>query len=187
MDEPTKTCNECGETKAATTEFFAPEKRGLHGVRAVCRECKKAYFRTYNAAHREERREFNQKWYADHHEEQIAYHRQWYADNREKSLAASAAWRSKNPNVARCNTANWRADQYGLDEKITPEDIVAVLDAQDGLCRWCGAEVDAGFHVDHAVPFARGGHNVRGNLAITCPPCNHRKWMKTPEEFTGAH
>jgi 5-methylcytosine-specific restriction endonuclease McrA len=38
-------------------------------------------------------------------------------------------------------------------------------------------------HVDHAVPFARGGHDIMSNLRVCCPRCNMKKSNKTAKEF----
>lgn len=47
-------------------------------------------------------------------------------------------------------------------------------------CTYCGAP---GEHDDHLLPLARGGTDHWWNLHRTCPPCNHRKYTRTHEEF----
>ena len=185
----TKVCKQCGRKLPATLEYFAPEKRGRFGIKTICRECRKAYFVAYNAAHREERRAYNAAWYTDHREEANEASRRWYEDNREYALALSAKWRATPGNLdrMRCHTANWRARQYGQSETITLADLAAVRAAQGSACRYCGRPLPDDYHVDHMTAFANGGRNVQANLALACPGCNHRKWTKTPEEFAPAH
>lgn len=45
-----KICNKCGIEKDATTENFAPEKKGKFGVKAVCRDCRNKQLREKRAA-----------------------------------------------------------------------------------------------------------------------------------------
>lgn len=181
-----KRCKQCGEVKPATTEFFAPEKRGIHGVKAVCRECKKLYFRAYNAAHKEVKNAQNREWRAAHRDEQIIKARERYAADPSKSHAQSARWRAVpgNADVARAHTANWRAKQLGLTGEIAAKDIRAAFRRQEGKCLYCGCSVGSAYHIDHMTALARGGQNTPDNIAISCPGCNLRKRTKTAHEFT---
>ena len=36
--------------------------------------------------------------------------------------------------------------------------------------------------MDHIVPVARGGRSVKGNVAVSCKPCNTDKRTSTPVE-----
>ena len=36
-----KLCNTCGESKPATTEFFAPKKQYQYGLHCYCRACQR--------------------------------------------------------------------------------------------------------------------------------------------------
>jgi hypothetical protein len=40
----------------------------------------------------------------------------------------------------------------------------------------------ASFHVEHVVPFSRGGSALEWNLALACPRCNERKADRTDAE-----
>jgi 5-methylcytosine-specific restriction enzyme A len=54
---------------------------------------------------------------------------------------------------------------------------------QRGLCAYCGGSFPAAdLTMDHVVPMARGGRSVRGNVAVSCKPCNARKKLLTPAE-----
>jgi 5-methylcytosine-specific restriction endonuclease McrA len=55
--------------------------------------------------------------------------------------------------------------------------------SQDGLCAYCAADLTAGYHVEHIVPFSRGGGYEPENLCLTCPPCNLSKNNSTIVEW----
>ncbi len=39
------------------------------------------------------------------------------------------------------------------------------------------------WHIDHAIPFSRGGSYATENLVLSCASCNTSKCEMTPEEF----
>lgn len=54
-----------------------------------------------------------------------------------------------------------------------------------GHCAYCGkqiAYVDA--TLDHYMPKSLGGTNRRGNLRLSCKPCNAKKGDMSPSEWT---
>lgn len=54
---------------------------------------------------------------------------------------------------------------------------------RDGeTCRYCGSK-DGPFHIDHVMPWSRGGSNDAGNLVVACSTCNIEKSDRTPEEM----
>ena len=58
----------------------------------------------------------------------------------------------------------------------------------DGHCAYCGVTLDpfSCWHVDHAIPQARGGSNDPGNLFPSCASCNRSKGNRTVREFNDA-
>ena len=61
--------------------------------------------------------------------------------------------------------------------------------ARDGeACVYCGWSRGRSYgrpdriHVDHVVPFSRGGEPTRENLVCACSSCNLFKGDRTPEE-----
>ena len=51
---------------------------------------------------------------------------------------------------------------------------------RDGyICQYCGAKAK---HVDHVIPFSRGGSDELDNLVAACAHCNFHKSAQTPEE-----
>lgn len=56
-----------------------------------------------------------------------------------------------------------------------------VFRRDDYTCQYCGRR-DAGLTVDHVVPRYRGGQHEWRNVVAACPPCNHRKGGRNPDE-----
>ena len=55
---------------------------------------------------------------------------------------------------------------------------------QKGKCQYCGTRLCAGDgHVDHKLPFSRGGKETPKNMQLLCGPCNTRKGALTDGEF----
>lgn len=64
-----------------------------------------------------------------------------------------------------------------------PSEIRDLVFRRDGkVCRYCGA-TGCVFHLDHILPWSRGGDHSAANLAVACADCNRRKSDKTPEEM----
>lgn len=86
--------------------------------------------------------------------------REYGTSNREKRNARLRAWRRANPEAAKAKDLRARYKRkYGL----TPEDVDAMKESQDGRCLICGVESD--LFVDHC----HSTGSVRGAL---CPSCN---------------
>lgn len=58
----------------------------------------------------------------------------------------------------------------------------AFLDANQGVCAYCGTTEAEVWHVDHKISRADGGTNTWNNLAVACAPCNWRKGRKSVED-----
>jgi hypothetical protein len=55
--------------------------------------------------------------------------------------------------------------------------------ARDGrVCRYCG-DTEGPFHIDHVIPFARGGTDADDNLCVACAPCNFAKAASLNSEW----
>lgn len=54
--------------------------------------------------------------------------------------------------------------------------IMELYEEQGGICALCPDPLDLNrMHVDHRIPFSRGGGNERGNLQLAHPSCNQQK------------
>lgn len=49
-------------------------------------------------------------------------------------------------------------------------------------CVYCG-DTQGPFHLDHMIPWSRGGEHSAGNLCVACVACNFEKGAMTPEEW----
>lgn len=120
------------------------------------------------------------------------------AARREELNKRNAAYRAANPETARAavrehykrNQQAYRARDRrrramlaGCGGSHTQMDIEALRAEQNGLCRYCCADLAHEFHVDHRMPIALGGSNEPRNLQLLCPDCNRSKGAKRPEEF----
>lgn len=61
--------------------------------------------------------------------------------------------------------------------------VKRIGNAQRWKCAACSVKLDAGYHVDHITPLARGGEHSPANLQLLCPTCNVRKSAKDPIAF----
>lgn len=67
---------------------------------------------------------------------------------------------------------------------IKPAERRRIFERDEGLCQWCGVEVDWRKHwlwpyhgnspaqVDHILARSRGGQNTDDNLTLACTRCN---------------
>jgi 5-methylcytosine-specific restriction endonuclease McrA len=100
--------------------------------------------------------------YADP-DERRAYYREW---------KKGAKKRRSNSYYDSAKHANQRAELYGVVGRITTADARAVLNG--ATCHYCGSVYLLG--LDHVVPMAKGGPNIRANLVPACRACNSSKY-----------
>lgn len=51
-----------------------------------------------------------------------------------------------------------------------------ILASRNGRCAHCNKVLEPrGYHIDHIIPFTRGGRTVMENLQALCPECNTKK------------
>lgn len=62
-----------------------------------------------------------------------------------------------------------------------------ILARDNFRCRYCGASADSGavLHVDHVVPFSRGGSDSDSNLVASCEDCNLGKGARFSQSPPG--
>lgn len=87
--------------------------------------------------------------------------------------AAQAPSRApENPEKRRARLRRYR-ERHGPRASI-PASVRAAVLARDGdCCRQCGAEHD--LHLDHVIPWVRGGSDDPENLQVLCGRCNRQK------------
>lgn len=76
-----------------------------------------------------------------------------------------------------------RARRKNAEGSHSYNEILDMIRDQDSKCAYCEIELNGLYHVEHMLPFSRGGSNDWSNLAIACASCNVSKGTKTAEEF----
>lgn len=61
-----------------------------------------------------------------------------------------------------------------------------VIKRDRSTCVYCGRTVYGNnLHLDHVIPWSRGGSDEADNLVVACAKCNLEKGDKTPREWHG--
>jgi superfamily II DNA or RNA helicase len=58
-----------------------------------------------------------------------------------------------------------------------------LYDTYFGKCALCKCELEVGFHIDHIIPYSKGGKTDLSNAQPLCPLCNQKKSNKTERQF----
>ena len=58
-----------------------------------------------------------------------------------------------------------------------------LMEKQNGLCAYCGADISVDRHINHICPLCLGGKNIDANVQLTCPSCNMKKGRLAPDIF----
>jgi len=62
----------------------------------------------------------------------------------------------------------------------------AVLERDGQRCVYCGC-TEGPFHLDHVIPWSRGGQHTTENMVVACQPCNAAKSDMNLQEWRGYH
>lgn len=76
---------------------------------------------------------------------------------------------------------HWARGIYpGTSRDPLPKHLREAVIARDGhVCQLCGGDVEPGdIHIDHIIPWSRGGKHELGNLQVAHSTCNLRKGAK---------
>lgn len=139
------------------------------------------------------------KAYYRNHEENRAKGRQRYHDNLVSRLTQRSApavkarkkqtkqqWEAANPERKRLAQARYRVLVAGAPGRITPEEVIGLLEVQNYQCAGPHCDVEflrGGYAVDHKQPLSRQGENTIENVQLLCKSCNSSKGAKTMEEW----
>jgi len=111
-------------------------------------------------------------------------HAAWWEKNAVRMRALSAEWKKTHPEKLKAYNHNRRALVTGNGGKLSPDLEAKMLAFQKNRCAICRTSLKkTGYHLDHIIPFARGGKNVDRNIQLTCPKCNREKYSKDPIQF----
>ncbi len=144
-----------------------------------CKKCRCEYHREYNKVYR--RSQKHRDYLESYKPRANELRREQYAPG--GSSERNRQWREENPDKERAAVLRRRARERGAIGRITHTEILAMYFDQDGLCAYCGRELDEVYEVDHMIPLSRGGRGDWINIAIVCRSCNRRKSDLTVEEF----
>lgn len=75
----------------------------------------------------------------------------------------------------------------GAKRPWVPLPVQRAVWGRDGQkCVYCGSTAGP-FHLDHVMPWSRGGQHTVENMVVACQPCNSAKSDMTPTEWRGCH
>lgn len=103
-----------------------------------------------------------------------AHNRRYNAANAGKARGWREQWQREHPESRAEIRQTRRARKRGaFVEKVYKS---RVFKRDDGICGICGEPVDPlRWHLDHVIPFARGGEHSYANTQVSHPACNLRK------------
>jgi 5-methylcytosine-specific restriction endonuclease McrA len=158
----TKKCSKCGIEKSLTEFYKDPNDKNGVRLRPKCKACLN-----------EERKSWGKK-------------------NRDKLAQYAREWRKENPGCKRSvmsrkarNSNSKFKHLHGSVARYFPELTSELLEELfDGKCYLCGKTIEEHeSHIEHKIPFAKGGTNDIKNVGFTCEMCNKLKGKLTPDEF----
>ena len=179
-------CTGCEEI--LPEEMFGKDRYGRGGLKAQCRECKRAehdpdYYRRWREANRE-RKASSDKAYVERNREKLEVYWKAYREEHREWLAQwQKRYRKEHPEMYRQYGREKYARRKAAEGSYTRDEVWQMYEDQGGLCAYCETPLFGSFQVEHMIPIARGGRNDWSNIAIACKDCNQSKHAKTVEEF----
>lgn len=173
-----KICLDCGLPKNESE--FQKNCQQKDRLRSYCKPCQAKRKLKYNSEHRDEAKEFSSQWRKDNPDK--LYHK----THPEQAQAYTRKYQQEHPDKVRANNQRRRARIANAPGSHTDRDIELIYQNQNGLCAYCGCELNGTFDLDHIHPLSRGGSNNPDNLACSCRSCNRSKHDKTLQEWVGA-
>jgi len=188
-------CEECKAASAAKRKRFNDSRIEIrHGTTfgyneqkcrcGLCREAKSEAQTRYRKENPQKRIEERSR---ENPEKARDRYLRYYQEHPDRVKEANRVWAGRNPEkvsrISRAVCHRRRARKRNAEGCHTDADILAILEFQQGYCRYCDCEVYSDYHVDHVMPLSLGGGDGPENLVISCPSCNHVKNAMHPDEW----
>lgn len=177
-----KRCCRCGETKAR--KEFHWNSRTVDCCAPMCKECDSQRKRVYYEQNRERIVEERRAYRRAHPDTVRASAHKHYIKHKADILEHAQGYVAANR--ARVNERNRsghnRRRAASADSDVTVETWVALAEAWEGRCAYCGT-IPARLTQDHIRPILRGGPHLVSNLLPACQPCNSSKGIKMLSEW----
>lgn len=175
----TKTCRDCGETKALSKfPRHGKSKDGGQRYKTFCKPCSVIRVREWRKANPD----YDSEWRANNRKRVLDSSKKWYANNRERADERTRRWRAENPERAREIAAQAESKRRAAKASVShePYSRETIFVRYGGTCVYCPAAAEA---LDHVVPISAGGPDVEHNLLPACTSCNSSKGAKSLAEW----
>lgn len=168
-----KTCRICEKPKPIADFYISNRNKGFRYTR--CKTC-------WSDAAKKRRRDRSPSRRRHELARQRISQRKHRENNREKRASWERDWQRRNRARILPLKKAWKAARTALG-CVSAAVIREVFERSKGVCVYCGAKLDDGWHLDHKTPVWRGGTNAKRNLQATCKRCNLSKNRKTDKEY----
>jgi hypothetical protein len=174
MNDLTKSCSSCGETKSV--DEFSKNAKNKDGLYTYCKKCASEKYRRWREANREDRLAYMREWHGDNRERETEYKRERYRndpDHRQRTLDAGRKYREKNKDAvqerhyARRKAIGFSNDQVRAQTRVSRAVRNGELPpVREQECASCGQQA---VHYHH-----HNGYDREYWLDVTpmCQPCH---------------
>lgn len=189
-----KKCQNCSDVKDES-EFHKSKSR-KDGLNPWCKSCVKKY----QDDNKEKKNKRSKQYYEDNRDYYLEYSKEYKRNNKDRVSAQRTKYRQENADKIRQDNLEYQRNNplkikafqhrrrtllLNAEGDHTDKDIEMIYLEQNGLCAYCGVELNGKFELDHIYPLSRGGSNSPSNLACACVRCNRSKNDKTLDEWMG--
>ena len=176
-----KFCVGCKKEKEYSEFYKNSKSKDL--LTRKCKTCVKLENKTSSEKRKDKKKEYNRLYYSENSTIIKKKARVYGIKNRVDRTKYERFYRANNKFKISIKHNKRRSLEYNADGNYSGEDIELIYKNQNGLCAYCGSELNGIFEVDHIHPLSRGGSNWPSNLACSCRSCNRSKSDKTISEW----